>query len=110
MTGISGIHDGVRRHMSSAERARVASKFGAFSDGRHEAGIIFDAAGAAALTYVICAKGQADADNFGATHPAVLARSVLGRVMYDAVNEQPAAQRRSLMISPPQPYRGSNGG
>lgn len=109
LTGVSGVHDGVRHRMSSAERARVATKFGAFSDGRHEAGVVFDAAGAPALTYVLCAKGQADADNFGATHPAVMARSVLGRVMYDAVNAQPTAERRSLRITP-RPYRGSNGG
>ena len=38
--------------MSSAERARVATKAGWFADARHEAGVIFDAAGAPVLTYV----------------------------------------------------------
>lgn len=108
MTGISGINDGIRHQMASYERARVATKFGAFSDGRHEAGVIFDEAGAPRLTYVLCAKGQADEDNFGQTHPAVAARSVLGRVMYDAADSGPAATERALIT--PRPYRGSNGG
>ena len=108
MTGVSGFHDGIRHDMSSAERSRVATKFGAFSDGRHEAGIIFDAAGAPRLTYVICAKGQPDKDNFGATHPAVKARWKLGRAMLDAVDATPTAEQRAMIT--PRPYQGSNGG
>ncbi|MFI9640582.1 serine hydrolase [Micromonospora sp. NPDC051925] len=76
--------DGIRRTMSSAERARVATKAGWFVDARHEAGVIFDAAGAAVLTYVLFADGQADPDNFGATHPVVQARARLGRFFLDA--------------------------
>ncbi|MCX4473363.1 class A beta-lactamase-related serine hydrolase [Micromonospora sp. NBC_01655] len=71
--------DGIRREMSSAQRARIATKAGWFGDARHEAGVIFDSAGAAVLTYALFANGQADADNFGATHPAVQARARMGR-------------------------------
>ncbi|WP_229398032.1 serine hydrolase [Micromonospora okii] len=78
--------DGVRREMSSAQRARIATKAGWFGDARHEAGVIFDAAGAAVLTYALFADGQADADNFGATHPAVRARARMGRGFLAAVD------------------------
>ncbi|MER5701473.1 serine hydrolase [Micromonospora sp. NPDC002296] len=71
--------DGIRREMSSAQRARIATKAGWFGDARHEAGVIFDSAGAAVLTYALFAAGQAEADNFGATHPAVQARARMGR-------------------------------
>jgi len=37
--------DGIRRTMSSEERARIATKAGWFADGRNEAGIMFDTAG-----------------------------------------------------------------
>ena len=39
--------DGIRRTMSSDERARIATKAGWYADARHEAGVIFDRAGAA---------------------------------------------------------------
>lgn len=78
--------DGIRRVMSSAERARVATKAGWFADARHEAGVIFDAAGAPVLTYALFADGQADADNYGATHPAVEARARMGRRFLAAVD------------------------
>ncbi|QLD24685.1 serine hydrolase [Micromonospora carbonacea subsp. aurantiaca] len=77
--------DGVRREMSSTERARVATKAGWFDTARHEAGIVFDAAGAPVLTYALFADGQAGAGDFGATHPAVQARARLGRVFLTAV-------------------------
>ncbi|MEV1144042.1 serine hydrolase, partial [Micromonospora sp. NPDC049799] len=67
--------DGIRREMSSAQRARIATKAGWFGDARHEAGVIFDATGAPVLTYALFADGQAGADDFGATHPAVAARA-----------------------------------
>lgn len=109
MRGVSGHHDGIRHDMSSAERSRIATKFGAFDDGRHEAGIMFDAAGAPALTYVMCAKGRREAaENYGATHPFVQAHAHMGRVMYDAVAEQPA--RSGAAVLRPHVYRGSNGG
>jgi beta-lactamase class A len=83
--------DGIRRTMSSAERARIATKAGWFASGRNEAGVIFDAAGAPVLTYAMFADGQADPDNFGATHPAVQARAVMGRRFLDAINGRAGA-------------------
>ncbi|GIG92263.1 serine hydrolase [Plantactinospora endophytica] len=86
---INGYHDGVRRNMSSAERSRVATKYGADYDelgaARHEAGIMFDAAGAPTLTYAMFADSLRDLDNYGATHPAVQAHAVLGRVMFNTI-------------------------
>jgi beta-lactamase class A len=75
--------DGIRRTMSSDERALIATKAGWYDDGRNEAGVIFDTEGAPLLTYAFFAHGQADADNFGATHPAVQARAVMGRAFVD---------------------------
>jgi beta-lactamase class A len=97
---INGYHDGIRRTMSSAERIRVATKYGAdvntLGAARHEAGIMFGADGAPALTYAFFAEGLGDRDNYGATHPAVEAHAVLGRVMFDAVaaSTNPAARAR----------------
>ncbi|MBF9134375.1 serine hydrolase [Plantactinospora sp. S1510] len=86
---INGYHDGIRRNMSSAERSRIATKYGAdFDDlgaARHEAGIMFDANGAPTLTYALFADSLGDLDNYGATHPAVQAHAVLGRVMFNAI-------------------------
>ncbi|WP_341715866.1 serine hydrolase [Micromonospora sp. FIMYZ51] len=86
---INGYHDGVRRDMSSAERSRVATKYGADYDSRgaarHEVGIMFDAAGAPTLTYAFFADSLGDLDNYGGTHPAVRAHAVLGRTMFDAI-------------------------
>ena len=53
--------DGIRREMSSAERPRVATKAGWFDAARHEAGVMFDAAGAPVLTYVLFSDGAPDA-------------------------------------------------
>ncbi|WP_194823133.1 serine hydrolase [Micromonospora sp. S-DT3-3-22] len=100
--------DGIRRTMSSAERARVATKAGWFVDARHEAGVVFDTTGAAVLTYVLFADGQADRDNFGATHPVVQARARLGRFFLDAT-----AQLRGTADAPRHRVarqRPSNGG
>ncbi|MFG3707766.1 serine hydrolase [Micromonospora sp. NPDC047670] len=95
--------DGIRRVMSSTERARIATKAGWFADARHEAGVIFDAAGAPVLTYALFADGQAGADDYGATHPAVEARARMGRRFLAAVDRltgtgvthRPAVQRPS---------------
>lgn len=100
--------DGIRREMSSAERARVATKAGWFAAARHEAGVMFDAAGAPVLTYVLFSDGAPDPDNFGATHPAVEARAAMGRDFLDAVDRlagDPAAPP-----SRSRAYRPSNGG
>ncbi len=77
--------DGIRRTLSSDERARIATKAGWFSDARNEAGIMFDTTGLPVLTNSFFARGQADPDNFGATHPAVQARAIMGRKALDAI-------------------------
>ncbi|MBM0235366.1 serine hydrolase [Micromonospora sp. STR1_7] len=98
--------DGIRRTMSSDERARIATKAGWFADARHEAGVIFDRSGAAVLTYALFADGQADPDNFGATHPAVQARAAMGPRFLAAVDRL-AGAGSTFRINTPHP---SNGG
>ncbi|MDG4758907.1 serine hydrolase [Micromonospora sp. WMMD710] len=98
--------DGIRRTMSSDERARIATKAGWFADARHEAGVIFDRSGAAVLTYALFADGQADPDNFGATHPAVQARAGMGRTFLAAVDRL-VGTGKTVRITAPRP---SNGG
>ncbi|MGC5028487.1 serine hydrolase [Micromonospora sp. DT229] len=87
---INGYHDGIRRDMSSAERSRVATKYGADYDSRgaarHEVGVMFDPTGAPTLTYAFFADSLGDLDNYGGTHPAVRAHAVLGRTMFDAIS------------------------
>ncbi|MFI5908093.1 serine hydrolase [Dactylosporangium sp. NPDC051541] len=101
---INGYHDGVRRNMSSEERSRVATKYGAdFNDlggARHEAGIMFAADGAPALVYGFFAEGLADLDNYGATHPAVEAHAVLGRTMFDTIKNTTVAGARAKTVVP----------
>ncbi|MBO4206794.1 serine hydrolase [Micromonospora echinofusca] len=98
--------DGFRRTMSSGERARVATKAGWYGDARNEAGVVFDTSGSPVLTYAMFAAGQADPDNFGATHPAVAARAVMGRRFLDAVSalDGVGTARRAAR------HRPSNGG
>jgi beta-lactamase class A len=109
---INGYHDGIRRNMSSDERSRVATKYGADFDelgaARHEAGIMFGADGAPVLTYALFADSLGDLDNYGATHPAVQAHSVLGRTMFDAISRttNPMARTRHRLA----PFRPVNGG
>jgi beta-lactamase class A len=93
--------DGVRRVMSSAERARVATKAGWYSHRRNEAGVIVDTAGRPVLTYAMFAAGMADPDNFGATHPAAQAHAAMGRAWLDGVDRlDPAAIRHQPDASP----------
>jgi beta-lactamase class A len=98
--------DGIRRNMSSVERARVATKAGWYANARHEAGVVFDAAGAPLLTYVLFASGQADPDNVGATHPVLQARARLGRLFLDATGQLTGAGVRYRLAA----QRPSNGG
>ncbi|MGW3602143.1 serine hydrolase [Micromonospora sp. NPDC005161] len=98
--------DGIRRTMSSDERARIATKAGWFADARHEAGIIFDRSGAAVLTYALFADGQADPDDFGATHPAVQARAAMGPRFLAAVDRLAGAGTAYRIAA----RRPSNGG
>ncbi|MVU81224.1 serine hydrolase [Nocardia sp. ET3-3] len=78
-----GYTDGVRRNMSSEERARFATKHGASEDKRHDTGIMFDAAGAPLVVYSFFADQAPDADNYGATNPIVEAHATLGRSLLD---------------------------
>ncbi|HVQ44068.1 MAG TPA: serine hydrolase [Candidatus Saccharimonadia bacterium] len=86
MRWVNGYNDGVRRNMSSTERAQVATKYGAFEDSRHEVGIMFDAAGKPALIYAFMNDGVGDIDNYGSTNPAVEAEDVMGRQMFDIMD------------------------
>ncbi|WP_422770196.1 metallo-hydrolase family protein [Plantactinospora sp. WMMC1484] len=99
--------DGIRRTMSSAERARIATKAGWFADARHEAGLIFDPAGRPVLTYVLFADGQAGSDNFGSTHPAVQARAAMGPAFLEAVD---GLTSLGVPARRPKMYQPSNGG
>jgi beta-lactamase class A len=99
--------DGIRHVMSSDERLRIATKAGWFDSARHEAGIIFDRSGAPVVTYALFADGQPGAEDFGATHPAVQARSRMGRAFLDTVDTltgDPARLARAPRYQP------SNGG
>jgi beta-lactamase class A len=103
--------DGIRRIMSSDERGRVATKAGWFNgltEGRNEAGVMFDTAGKPVLTYSLFAHGQEHPEDFGATHPAVQARANMGRKFLRAVDKiSGAASARTLSV---QSYQPSNGG
>jgi beta-lactamase class A len=109
---INGYHDGVRRNMSSNERSRVATKYGAdfntLGASRHEAGIMFGTDGAPVLTYALFAEGLSGQDNYGATHPAVQAQAALGRVMFDAIGAatNPATPARQTLT----PFQAVDGG
>ncbi|UGT42706.1 class A beta-lactamase-related serine hydrolase [Nocardia yamanashiensis] len=78
-----GYTDGVRRYMSSGERARFATKFGAADDRRHETGVMFDENGAPLLAFSFFADRAPDAGNYGGTNPIVAAHAALGRFMID---------------------------
>jgi beta-lactamase class A len=101
---IQGYHDGIRRTMSSAERGRVATKYSAdfntLGAARHEVGVMFGADGAPALTYAFFADALGDLDNYGSTHPAVQAHSVLGRTMLDAISYPGGAGARAAAARP----------
>ncbi|GLZ40147.1 serine hydrolase [Actinokineospora sp. NBRC 105648] len=96
--------DGIRRDMSSAERSQVATKAGWFNDGRNEAGLVFDAADQPVLTYALFCQGAGDPNDFGGTHPAVVARANLGRTILDTLAPTTAMAR----VAPG--YQPSNGG
>jgi beta-lactamase class A len=77
--------DGIRRNMSTRERAQVATKAGWLVNGRHEVGVMFDVTSRPILTYSLFARYQTDMDNFAATHPALEARAVMGREFFDTI-------------------------
>jgi beta-lactamase class A len=82
---LHGFTDGVRRDMSSAERLRTATKYGSLDDGRHEVGVMFDAAGAPSLIFSFFADLPGHGHDLGATNPLVAAHARLGRRMFDEV-------------------------
>jgi beta-lactamase class A len=110
---INGYMDGVRRVMSSEERSRVATKYGAdyntLGASRHEAGIMFGPDGRPKLTYAMFAEGLGDLDNYGSTHPAVQAHAVIGRTMLDNLPTGPAGLRAAAADLVP-PFKPNHGG
>jgi beta-lactamase class A len=109
---VNGYMDGVRRNMSSDERSRVATKYGAdfntLGGSRHEAGIMFGTDGSPQLTYAMFADAHPDQNNYGATHPVVQAHAVIGRVMFDAIATASAPSARSHHTPAPfVPYKGN---
>ncbi|WP_092545608.1 serine hydrolase [Actinoplanes derwentensis] len=115
---LNGYHDGVRRVMSSKERERVATKYGAdfntLGESRHEAGIMFSADGLPLLTYAMFAEGLGEPLNYGATHPAVEAHAKIGRTLFDNLPAVPAtlstARTSSVPRTLPKPFSPVNGG
>jgi beta-lactamase class A len=111
---INGYHDGVRRVMSSRERERVATKYGAdfneLGESRHEVGIMFGADGAPLLTYSMFAEGLGEPENYGATHPAVQAHAKIGRTLFDNLPAPSAAARGAVPRTAPKPFHPVSGG
>ncbi|GAA1679180.1 serine hydrolase [Glycomyces endophyticus] len=86
LSGLSGYHDGFRREMSSAERSRIAMKYGADDANRNESGIVLGTDGSPLLAYSFMAQFEDHWDNYGATHPAVQAHAKMGRRFFDIAN------------------------
>jgi beta-lactamase class A len=108
----SAFTDGIRLKLSTPERLRVATKAGWFNDGRNEAGIVFAEDGTPGAIYSLFARGPFVGDaatndaDFGAPHPALRARQVLGRTLVDAVDATAASatpQARSAAPKHPAP-------
>lgn len=115
---LNGYHDGVRRVMSSKERERVATKYGAdfnnLGESRHEAGIMFGKDGTPLLTYAMFAEGLGEPENYGATHPAVEAHAKIGRTMMDNLPTAAAPAslkaRSAVPRTLPKPFSPVKGG
>jgi beta-lactamase class A len=86
---LHGFQDGVRRNMSSDERLRTATKYGALDNGRHEAGVMFGADGAAEIIFSFFADLPGHGHNYGATNPLVEAHARLGRHLLNRVLASP---------------------
>jgi beta-lactamase class A len=79
-----GHHDGVRRVMSSAERARVAVKHGSYATARNEVGAVLGADGRPRVVFAFFADHPRHGADLGATHPCTEARAAFGRRLLDA--------------------------
>lgn len=84
--GLSGFRDGFRRNMSSAERSRIAMKYGADDPNRNESGVVYNTSDAPVLVYSFMPQFNDHWGDYGATHPAVQAHATMGRKMLDIVN------------------------
>lgn len=112
---LTAFTDGIRLRLTSDERLRVATKAGWFKDGRNEAGVVFGVDGSPLATYALFASGAFTgspgvgdpAGDFSANHPALRARTKLGRTIVDAVAGQSATAARRHAA--PR-YRQYNGG
>lgn len=98
--------DGIRREMSSVDRARIATKAGWLNDGRNEAGIMFDGAGKPVLIYSMFAHGQANPEDFGATHPVRQAAAKMGPKFLRAVDKIGGVGARAFRAPAYQQYNG----
>jgi beta-lactamase class A len=106
----SAFTDGIRLKLTTPERLRVATKAGWFNDGRNEAGIVFAQDGTPGAIYSLFARGPFVGDaatndaDFGAPHPALRARQVLGRTLVDVVDAAAASpSARSAARKHPAP-------
>ena len=99
--------DGIRLNLSTNDRMRIATKAGWLDYDRHEAGIIFDAAGAPILTYSIFATlPDSDPEDFGAAHPLVAARAKMGTRFFNVVSRLSGPAR---LAEPAPEYAPTNG-
>ncbi|WNV89315.1 serine hydrolase [Umezawaea sp. Da 62-37] len=113
LRSLTAFTDGIRLELSSNERLQVATKAGWFDDGRNEAGIVFDKTGKPIVTYALFASGafRGDAaenlENYGATHPALRARTAIGRTLFDSVLRITSSTPRSWRSQGYRPWKGA---
>jgi beta-lactamase class A len=109
LKGLSGYHDGFRRNMSSAERARVAMKYGADDAERNESGIVYNTSGVPILVYSFMSQSTTNWGNYGATHPVVQAHARMGRKMFDLANQSGVAASDAVTLNVEDPESMSSG-
>jgi beta-lactamase class A len=113
LRSLTAFTDGIRLELSSNERLQVATKAGWFDADRHEAGIVFDAAGKPIITYALFATGEfrgdaaANQENFSATHPALRARAAIGRTLFDSVQRITATTPRTYLAKKARGWNGA---
>ncbi|MQM28531.1 serine hydrolase [Glycomyces albidus] len=109
LKGLSGYHDGFRRNMSSAERARVAMKYGADDAERNESGVVYNTSGVPILVYSFMSQSATNWGNYGATHPVVQAHARMGRKMFDLANQAGVAASDAVTLNVEDPESMSSG-